>query len=150
MTNCHKANQGKEAHRDVESILIHYFNTYTHITATKAKPFPNTSSFRASRPSTTRPSRTGISTSPPPTPWALPTKRTATARGHQPAPIGLEHDSLAISAHTRPPSEEEQRLVGKKEEAQLGALCALRFRCARLLLVVKKRGALNILITRCL
>ncbi len=38
---CHKANQSKKSHREVESILIHYFNTYTHITATKAKPFPN-------------------------------------------------------------------------------------------------------------
>ncbi len=36
-----KANQGRESHKDVESILIHYFNTYTHITATKAEPFPN-------------------------------------------------------------------------------------------------------------
>jgi hypothetical protein len=42
VTNCLKANQGKKAHKDVESILIHYFNTYTHITATKAKPFANT------------------------------------------------------------------------------------------------------------
>ncbi len=41
MTDCRKANQGKKSHKDVESILIHYFNTYTHITATKAKPFSN-------------------------------------------------------------------------------------------------------------
>jgi hypothetical protein len=41
VTDCRKANQGKKSHKDVESILIHYFNTYTHITATKAKPFPN-------------------------------------------------------------------------------------------------------------
>ncbi len=42
VTNCLKAKQGKKSHKDVESILIHYFNTYTHITATKAKPFANT------------------------------------------------------------------------------------------------------------
>jgi len=42
VTNCQRANQGKKSHKDVESILIHYFNTYTHITATKAKPFANT------------------------------------------------------------------------------------------------------------
>jgi hypothetical protein len=41
VTNCQRANQGKKSHKDVESILIHYFNTYTHITATKAKPFAN-------------------------------------------------------------------------------------------------------------
>jgi hypothetical protein len=34
VTNCLRANQGKKSHKDVESILIHYFNTYTHITAT--------------------------------------------------------------------------------------------------------------------
>ncbi len=41
VTDCRKANQGNKSHKDVESILIHYFNTFTHITATKAKPFPN-------------------------------------------------------------------------------------------------------------
>jgi hypothetical protein len=41
VTDCRKANHGKKSHKDVESILIHYFNTYTHITATKAKPFAN-------------------------------------------------------------------------------------------------------------
>jgi hypothetical protein len=33
--------QGKKSHKDVESLLIHYFNTYSHITATKAEPFSN-------------------------------------------------------------------------------------------------------------
>ena len=39
-TDCRKANQGKKSHKDVEWTIIHYFNTYTSITATKAKPFP--------------------------------------------------------------------------------------------------------------
>ena len=42
VTNCQRANQGKKAHKDIEFILTHYFNTYTHITAIKAKPFANT------------------------------------------------------------------------------------------------------------
>ncbi len=29
MTNFRKANQGNKSHKDVEAILIHYFNTYT-------------------------------------------------------------------------------------------------------------------------
>jgi hypothetical protein len=41
VTDCRKANQGNKSHKDVQSILIHYFNTFTHITATKARPFPN-------------------------------------------------------------------------------------------------------------
>ncbi len=41
VTDCRKANQGSKSHKDVESILIHYLNTYTHITATKAKPLLN-------------------------------------------------------------------------------------------------------------
>jgi hypothetical protein len=41
VTDCRKANQGKKSHKNVESFLFHYFNIYTHITATKAKPFPN-------------------------------------------------------------------------------------------------------------
>ena len=40
VTDCRKANQGKKSHKDVEWTIIHYFNTYTSITATKAKPFP--------------------------------------------------------------------------------------------------------------
>ncbi len=52
VTKCHKAKQGNKS--SVESILIHYFNTNTHITATKAKPFscycitPTASLLRAS------------------------------------------------------------------------------------------------------
>jgi hypothetical protein len=33
------ANQGKKSLKDVEATLIHHFNTYTSITATKANPF---------------------------------------------------------------------------------------------------------------
>jgi hypothetical protein len=40
VTDCRRANQGNKAHKDVESMLIHYFNTYTHITATNAKTLP--------------------------------------------------------------------------------------------------------------
>jgi hypothetical protein len=40
VTDCLKANQGKRSHKDVEWKIIHNFNTYTSITATKAKPFP--------------------------------------------------------------------------------------------------------------
>ena len=40
VTDCLKANQGKKSHKDVET-LIHHLNTYTSITATKAKPFSN-------------------------------------------------------------------------------------------------------------
>jgi hypothetical protein len=40
VTDCLKANQGKKSHKDVETTIIHHFNTYTSITATKAKPFP--------------------------------------------------------------------------------------------------------------
>jgi hypothetical protein len=39
VTDCPKANQGKKSHKDVETTIIHHFNTYTNITATKAKPF---------------------------------------------------------------------------------------------------------------
>ena len=39
VTDCLKANQGKKAHKDVEATIIHHFNTYTNITATKPKPF---------------------------------------------------------------------------------------------------------------
>jgi hypothetical protein len=40
VTDCLKANQGKKSHRDVVWTIIHYFNTYTCITATMAKLFP--------------------------------------------------------------------------------------------------------------
>jgi hypothetical protein len=37
-----KANQGKKSqHKHVKATIIHHFNTYTSITATKAKPFPD-------------------------------------------------------------------------------------------------------------
>ncbi len=39
VTDCLKANQGKKSHKDVEATIIHHFNTYTNITATKPKPF---------------------------------------------------------------------------------------------------------------
>ena len=39
VTDCRRANQGKKSHKDVETTLMHHFNTYTSITATKAKPF---------------------------------------------------------------------------------------------------------------
>ncbi len=48
VTDCLKANQGKKWHKDVEATIIHHLNTYTNMTATKAKPFPDgkqTSSF---------------------------------------------------------------------------------------------------------
>jgi hypothetical protein len=41
VTDCRKANQGKKSHNDVEATIIHHFNTYTSITASKAKPFTN-------------------------------------------------------------------------------------------------------------
>jgi hypothetical protein len=41
VTDCLKANQGKKPHKDVEATIIHYFNTYTNITATERKPFPD-------------------------------------------------------------------------------------------------------------
>ncbi len=41
VTDCRRANQGKKSHKDVESTLMHHLNTYTSITATKAKPFSN-------------------------------------------------------------------------------------------------------------
>ncbi len=39
VTGCLKANQGNKSHKDVEATIIHHFNTYTNITAIKAKPF---------------------------------------------------------------------------------------------------------------
>jgi hypothetical protein len=39
--DCRMANQGNKSHEDVEATVIHRFNTYTSITATKAKPFPD-------------------------------------------------------------------------------------------------------------
>ena len=39
VTDCKKANQGKKSHKDVEAVIMHCFNKYTSITATKAKPF---------------------------------------------------------------------------------------------------------------
>jgi hypothetical protein len=41
VTDCLKANQGEKWHKDVEATIIHHLNTYTNITATKAKPFPD-------------------------------------------------------------------------------------------------------------
>jgi hypothetical protein len=41
VTDCLKANQGKKSHKDVEATIIRHFNTYTNITATKPKPFPD-------------------------------------------------------------------------------------------------------------
>ncbi len=41
VTDCRKANQGKKSHKDVEATITHHLNTYTSITATKAKPFSN-------------------------------------------------------------------------------------------------------------
>jgi hypothetical protein len=41
VTDCKKANQGKKSHKDVESVIMHWFNAHTSITATKAKPFAN-------------------------------------------------------------------------------------------------------------
>jgi hypothetical protein len=35
------ANQGNKSHKDVEATIIHHLNTYTNITATKPKPFPD-------------------------------------------------------------------------------------------------------------
>jgi hypothetical protein len=71
----------------VEATIIHHFNTYTKITATKAKPFTDytqadiTSSSQASQaspPSTTRRPGTCLSTSSLPTPWGSPTRRSST------------------------------------------------------------------------
>jgi hypothetical protein len=84
VTDCRKANQGNKSHKDVEATIIHHFNTYTSITATKAKPFTNrttskqTSSARASPPSTTRRPGTCISTSRLRTPWGSPTRSSST------------------------------------------------------------------------
>ncbi len=41
VTDCVKANQGNKSHRDIEVTLIHHLNTYTSITASKAKPSPD-------------------------------------------------------------------------------------------------------------
>ena len=41
VTDCLKANQGNKSHKDVEATIIHHFSTYTSITATKTKPFPD-------------------------------------------------------------------------------------------------------------
>ena len=41
VTDYRKASQGKKSHKDVEATIIHHFNTYTSITASKAKPFTN-------------------------------------------------------------------------------------------------------------
>jgi hypothetical protein len=41
VTDCLKANQGKKSHKDVEATIIHHLITYTNITATRAKPFPD-------------------------------------------------------------------------------------------------------------
>jgi hypothetical protein len=41
VTDCLKASRARKSHKDVEATIIHHFNTYTNITATKAKPFPD-------------------------------------------------------------------------------------------------------------
>jgi hypothetical protein len=41
VTDCRTANQDKKSHKDVEATIIHHFNTYTSITASKAAPFSN-------------------------------------------------------------------------------------------------------------
>jgi hypothetical protein len=41
VTDCLKANQGKKSHKDVEATIIRHLNTYTNITASKPKPFPD-------------------------------------------------------------------------------------------------------------
>ena len=38
VTDCRKAKQGKRSHKDVEVTIMHRFNTYTGITATKVEP----------------------------------------------------------------------------------------------------------------
>jgi hypothetical protein len=38
------AKQGENSHKDVEATLIQHFNTYTNMTASKAKPFPDDAS----------------------------------------------------------------------------------------------------------
>jgi hypothetical protein len=38
VTDCRKANQGNKSHTDVEATIIRHFNTYTSVTASKAKP----------------------------------------------------------------------------------------------------------------
>jgi hypothetical protein len=80
VTDCLKANQGNKSHKDVEATIIHHFNTYTNIMATKAKPFPDgkqadiLSSSQASPTSTTRRPVTGTSTSRVPPLWGPPTR----------------------------------------------------------------------------
>jgi hypothetical protein len=77
VTDSRKAKQGNKSHKDVEAI-IHHFNTYTHITATKAEPFHHGKQtdilLSGIILSTTRRPRTGTSTSRLPTPSASPTK----------------------------------------------------------------------------
>ncbi len=41
LTDCLKANLGKKSHKDVKATIIHKFNHFTNITATKPKPFPD-------------------------------------------------------------------------------------------------------------
>jgi hypothetical protein len=82
--HCRKANQGNRSHKDVEATIIYHFNTYTHITAAKAKPFHNGNQadilLRASPPSTTwRPMN-----------WHLNVTSTKRSFGHQ--PTAEEHD----------------------------------------------------------
>jgi hypothetical protein len=85
VTDSLKANQGRNSHKDVEATIIHHLNTYTNITATKAKPFPDgaskqTSSSLLSPPSTTRRPGIATSTSRLPTLWGSPTRSSSTCR----------------------------------------------------------------------
>jgi hypothetical protein len=41
VTDCKRANQGKKSHKDVEMVIMQWFNAHTSITASKAKPFVN-------------------------------------------------------------------------------------------------------------
>ena len=76
VTDCLKANQGKKSHKDVEATIIHHFNTYTSITATKAKPFTDdTQAYIAAPRSTSQWPGTGFSTmSRLPSLWGSPTR----------------------------------------------------------------------------
>jgi hypothetical protein len=68
VTDFLKANKGMKSHKAVEATIIYHFNTYTSITACKAKPFRTASkqtSSQALPPSTTRRPGTRFTTSRP-------------------------------------------------------------------------------------
>jgi hypothetical protein len=117
-----------KSHKDVQSILTNYFNTFTHIMATKAKPFPNGKQAQAliGHHDHRQPNLEGL-TSPPLIPSVLPIKSSSTARTTTDPNARL---GTAQSAQVRTSNDAAQkaqmRPSGRVARVERGAVCSLK------------------------